>query len=145
MSDSKCRGHKLHRYNSLKYLYILSVYNSGYYLQCIINFFYHNTHLQMDLSVLREWSLITGRGATKREVGGGGESSEVLPLQKGRGGGRKPFGHAEGGGGTISFEVVLIRELGDLAIPMGHCRRKKFSPCFGSVFFPFCIPPPPSL
>ena len=45
--------------------------------------------------MLRDWSLITERrGATKQEGGG---ASEVLPLQ--RGGGRKSFIHAEGGGG----------------------------------------------
>ena len=42
--------------------------------------------------LLRDWSLITGRGATKREGG----TSEVFPLQKGGGGG-KSFSHAEGG------------------------------------------------
>ena len=41
-----------------------------------------------------------GGGYTK-----GGGVSEVLPLQK-RGDG-KYFSHAEGGGGTTSFEVVL--------------------------------------
>ena len=39
---------------------------------------------------LRDWSLITGRGATKREGGGG---SEVLPLKNPGevGGGRNKF------------------------------------------------------
>ena len=49
-------------------------------------------------SVFREWSLITGRGATKREGG----AHEVLPLRKGGGG--KSFSHSEGGG-TKSFGV----------------------------------------
>ena len=31
----------------------------------------------------RDWSVITGTGATKRERRGGGVVSEVLPLQKG--------------------------------------------------------------
>ena len=43
--------------------------------------------------MLREWSLITGRGgATKREGGG---AREVLPLRKGRA--EKRFSHSEGG------------------------------------------------
>ena len=37
-------------------------------------------------SLLRDWSLITGRGGYKM---GGGEACEVLPLQKGRGGGQR--------------------------------------------------------
>ena len=56
---------------------------------------------------LRDWSLITGRwgrgGATKLEVGGGGGTSEVLPLRNGEGGGGgQTFSHAEGrkGGGV---------------------------------------------
>ena len=57
-----------------------------------------------DIELIREWSLITGRGsgATKREGELG--ASEVLPLQKG-GGGIKGISHAEG-----SFEVVLTQE-----------------------------------
>ena len=50
------------------------------------------------LNSLRDWSLITGRGGggggTKQEGGG---VSEVLPLRKWGGGGRKSFSHAEGG------------------------------------------------
>ena len=38
----------------------------------------------------RQWSLITGRGATKQEGGGG----NFYPYQKG---GRKSLSHAEGG------------------------------------------------
>ena len=45
--------------------------------------------------LLRDWSLITGRWGYKT----GEEASEDLPLQK-RGGGRKSFSHAEGGGVT---------------------------------------------
>ena len=48
------------------------------------------------LDLLRDWSLITGRGATKLEGGGG--HLKVYPSEKG-GGGRKCFSHAEGGGG----------------------------------------------
>ena len=40
-------------------------------------YFYSVFHMD-----LRDWSLITGRGATKRE----GEACEVLPLQNGGGG-----------------------------------------------------------
>ena len=46
------------------------------------------------LSNFWDWSLITGRGATKQEGG----ASEVLPLQKGGSG--KGFSHAEVGGGA---------------------------------------------
>ena len=41
--------------------------------------------------VLRDWSLITGRGATK----GGGGHVKFYPYVKGGGG--KSFSHAEGG------------------------------------------------
>ena len=52
---------------------------------------------------LRDWSLITGMGgATKREGG----RCEVLPLRKG--GGRKSFSHAEGGG-KKRFGVFFMR------------------------------------
>ena len=43
------------------------------------------------MSAVRDWSLITGRGAC-----------EVLPLRKG-GGGRKTLSHAERGGGHSKF------------------------------------------
>ena len=46
--------------------------------------------------MIRDWSLITGRGATKWK--GGGRACEVLPLQKGGGGG-KSISHAEVKGG----------------------------------------------
>ena len=42
--------------------------------------------------IIRDWSLITGRGGYKT---GGGGAREVLPLRKGGGG--KSFSHAEGG------------------------------------------------
>ena len=46
--------------------------------------------------MLRDWSLITGRGATQRE----GRTREVLSLRKGGGGGEEErFSNAEGGGG----------------------------------------------
>ena len=86
-----------------------------------------------------------GRGATKRE-GGGGHVKFYPPRKGGRGG--KSFSHPEGGGGgTKGFEVVLTRELDVLAIVMGG--RKKFPPfktggttSFGPAIFPFCSPPP---
>ena len=48
------------------------------------------------IGLIRDWSLITGRGGGggyKTGVGGGGGrgASEVLPPQKGGGGGRKKF------------------------------------------------------
>ena len=53
--------------------------------------------MTLKLSVsLRDWSLVTGRGATKRE---GGRACDVLPLRKWGGGGGKRLSHAEGGGG----------------------------------------------
>ena len=54
-------------------------------------------------SDFRDWSLITGRGGGLQNERG---ACEVLPQRKGGG---KSFRHAEGGG-TKSFEVVLIRE-----------------------------------
>ena len=50
--------------------------------------------------LVRDWSLIMGRGAAIREGG----VCEVLPLRKG---GQKSFSHAEGGG-TTSFGVVFM-------------------------------------
>ena len=47
---------------------------------------YYSRNCQSISIMIREWSLIRGRGATKREGMG---ASEVLPLQKG--GGRKKF------------------------------------------------------
>ena len=67
-----------------------------------------------------------GGGGTKLEWGGGGGACE---LQKGRGAIR--FGHAEGGGGTTSFEVVLTRELEVLAIVIGGCKKFPFHPLKG--------------
>ena len=44
--------------------------------------------------MFRDWSLITGRGgATKREGG----HVKFYPCEKGGGGGRTSFSHAEGG------------------------------------------------
>ena len=58
---------------------------------------------------IRDRSLITeGREATKREAGGGGGVSEVLPLRKGGGG--RSFSHAKGGHKTCSG-IVLTWEL----------------------------------
>ena len=56
-------------------------------------------------------------------------ASEVLPLQKG-GGGRKSVSYAEGGGGHNKFEVVLTRELENLAILMGGWGGGKMFPPF---------------
>ena len=50
-----------------------------------------------------DWSLVMGRGGGGYKTAGWG-ASEVLPLQKGGGG---IFSHAEGGGGTKGFEIVL--------------------------------------
>ena len=44
--------------------------------------------------LLRDWSLITGRGGGYKTGGGGGKSS-FTPTK--RGGGGKGFSHAEGG------------------------------------------------
>ena len=45
---------------------------------------------QCDFRLVREWSLITGKGrGGGHKTGGGGGASEVLPLQKKRGGTEK--------------------------------------------------------
>ena len=77
------------------------------------------------------------------------------PYKNGRGGGRKKFSHAEGGGGGehTSFEVVLTQELEVLAIliviggegaqivlPCLEGGRKKF---WTRDFFHFVGPPSP--
>ena len=57
-----------------------------------------------DISI--DWSLITGRGATKWEGGG---HVKFYPYENGGGGGGKGFSHAEGGGHTMfwgSFYAV---------------------------------------
>ena len=54
------------------------------------------------MRVLRDWSLVTGKGATRREGGG----CEILPLRKG-GGAEKSLGKDEVGG-TTSFGVVFM-------------------------------------
>ena len=65
-------------------------------------------HNGIQSTKLREWSLIKWRGGGYKT--GGGEASEVLPLQKREG--RKCFSHAQRGkGGTTNFEVVLKWEL----------------------------------
>ena len=56
---------------------------------------------------LRDWSLITGREATKWEEGG--KSSKAPTKKRGGGGGRISFSHAEGRRGTTSFQVVLMQ------------------------------------
>ena len=87
------------------------------------------------LHTLSLWGLVTNYGEGGLQNGKGG-ASEVLPLQKR--GGRKSFNHAEGGGGTTSFEVVLISELEVLAIVMGGSAKS-----FGPAIFSFCSPPSP--
>ena len=54
----------------------------------------HNSQLMIMQSrpMIREWSLITGRGGLQNGRGG---AREVLPLRKGGGG--KSFSHSEGG------------------------------------------------
>ena len=50
----------------------------------------------------RDWSLIMGRWERLQNGGGGGGGeSQVFPLQKKKGGGRKCLNHAEGQGGNI--------------------------------------------
>ena len=63
---------------------------------------------------IRDWSLITGRGATKREGGG---AREVLPLRKGGRGAEKVLAMLKGG--TQIFGVVFTRQLEVLAILWG--------------------------
>ena len=46
--------------------------------------------------IIRDWSLITGRGGATKQEGG---ACEVLPLRKGGGG--KSLSHAEGGAQTV--------------------------------------------
>ena len=57
------------------------------------------------MSSLRDWSLITGRGATNRSGG----AHEVLPLQKG--GAKKSFSYGEVGAQTVlgSFLRLSLR------------------------------------
>ena len=70
-------------------------------------------------------------------AGGGGEGQvNFYPYKKGGGG--KSFICAEGGGGTKSFEVILMWDLEVLAIVMGG-GRKKFRP----PIFSFCSLPSP--
>ena len=70
--------------------------------------------------MIRDWSLITGRGGgdTKREGG----ACQVLPLRKGGGGAEKVLAMLKGGG-TNNFEVVLTQELEVSAIVMGACKK----------------------
>ena len=68
-----------------------------------------------------------GRGATKQEGGGG--TSEILPLQKGRADIILPMLKGGGGGATKCSEVFSTQELEVLAILMGEGGRcKKFPP-----------------
>ena len=82
----------------------------------------------------RDWSLITGRGATKQEEGGG--ASKVLPFSKGG----NSLRHAEGGGGQKKFWGSFSVE----AYSFSHTERrggggrKQFPPFKrgGATFFP---------
>ena len=55
--------------------------------------------------VIRDWSLITGRGATKRE----GEAHEVLPLRKG--GAEQVLAMLKGGGAQKVLGLFLCSSL----------------------------------
>ena len=68
-----------------------------------------------------DWSLIMERGGSKYRAG----ASEVLPLQKGGGGAENVLAVLKGGGGTKRFQVVLTRELEDLAIVMAGGAQKQ--------------------
>ena len=99
-----------------------------------------------------------GGVATKREQG----ASQVLTLKKGGGGAEQVLAVLKGGGPTQSFEVVLMQELGVLAILMGGTQSfhplkgggRKDLPCipvlrgggrtkFLTRDFPILLPPPP--
>ena len=54
-------------------------------------------------------------------------ASAVLSLQKKRGG-RKSFSHAEGGGGTTSFEVVQELQVVAILLGVGGGGCKKLRP-----------------
>ena len=62
------------------------MYDHNHVKSCIV------TYLHVEF-VVRDWSLITGRGGLQNGRGG---ARQVLPLRKGGGGG-KSFRHAEGG------------------------------------------------
>ena len=68
-------------------------------------------------SIVRDWSLITGRGGGYK-TGGGGGHIKFYPCIKAGGGGRKGFSHARGGGGggITSCAVVFTQWLDVLAI-----------------------------
>ena len=68
--------------------------------------------LQIRMGLLRDWSLITGRGAIKREGG----ACEVLPLRKRVGGGGAEEVLAMLKGGHKSFGIVFMPQLEVLAI-----------------------------
>ena len=63
-----------------------------------------------------------GGGLQNGKGWGGGETSEVLALQKGGRGG-KGFSHADGGRGTNNFGVVLTGELKVLVILKGDLKK----------------------
>ena len=65
--------------------------------------------------------------------------------------GTKGFRHAEGGGGTTTFEVVLTQEFSVSHIDGGRVKfppfnrggREKFNPLLRPAISPFCSPPTP--
>ena len=64
-------------------------------------------HLLVDMRhSLRDWSLITGRGAAEREGGG---ACEVIPLQKGEEAENVLAMLKRGRGGRQSFGVVFMQ------------------------------------
>ena len=75
--------------------------------------------------IIRDWSLITGRGVGGLQYGRGAGQVKLYPYEKG-GGDRNSFSHVEGGGAQKVFEVVLTREIQVLAILMGGGGHLKF-------------------
>ena len=95
--------------------------------------------LLCDYSFIREWSLIIGRGATKREGGG---QVNFFPYKGGRknveGGhntGAQTFSHNDLGGGAKSFHPL---KGGSKSLPC----LEGGTTSFGPVIFPFCTPSP---
>ena len=72
----------------------------------------------------REWSLLTGRGATKQEQEG---QVKFYPYKKRGGGAGTVLAILKGGGGTRSFGVVLTRVLEILTIMEGGEAVKWFT------------------
>ena len=62
----------------------------------VVGFFFECRRYVADSGMLRDWSLITGRGGGLQN-GGGGWHVKFYPYK--RGGGGKSFSHPDGGGG----------------------------------------------